>query len=45
MPHEYDFNCSCGCSWDNSNPWQRTDKCYECGEVIGAEPKQNEDQE
>lgn len=42
----YDFNCQCGCSWDSSNPWLRTDQCYKCGEVIEAgEKKEQEDEE
>jgi len=40
----YDFNCRCGCSWDSNNPWLRTDKCYDCGEVIEAGEKQQEDE-
>lgn len=43
-PMTYDFNCRCGCSWDSNNPWLRTDKCYECGEVIEAGEKQQEDE-
>ena len=46
MPYEYDFNCKCGCSWDNTNPWQRTDKCYECSEIVEAgEKREQEDEE
>lgn len=39
---EYDFNCSCGCSWNHNNPWRMTDQCYSCGEVIEAGPRKEQ---